>query len=301
MSAAQADARRGTAPDFLVIGHAVQDLPAEGSSLPWRLGGAVSYASTLARKFGLRAGVLTSAGPDMDLDTLLPGVEWVLVPSERSTQIRNMYEGGRRRQQMPQKAAPLTAAHLPVVWRKSPVVLLGPVAGELDDSLAACFPGSIVGVGAQGWLRESGPDSAVRPVAPEAWYAAPVLRQATALFLSDEDVPPNRAPVALQRWSTLVDTVAFTRGYDGADIYHCGLRRHIGAFPAKAVDPTGAGDVFAAAFLIRLKEGADVWDAARFASCTASFVVEGEGVAAVPDRAQVEARLLEHPEIIARE
>jgi hypothetical protein len=235
----------------------------------------------------------------MDLDTLLPGVEWVAAPSERSTRIRNVYEGGRRRQQMPQKAARLTAAHLPVGWRKSPVVLLGPVAGELDNSLAACFPGSIVGVGAQGWLRGSGPDSAVRPVAPEAWYAAPVLRQATALFLSDEDVPPHQAPMALARWSTLVETVAFTRGYGGADIYHDGVRRHVGAFPATVVDPTGAGDVFAAAFLIRLKEGADVWDAARFASCTASFTVEGEGVSSVPDRAQVEERLLANPGIIA--
>ena len=234
----------------------------------------------------------------MDLDTLLPGVEWVMAPSERSTQIRNVYEGGHRRQQMPQKAARLTAAHLPVGWRKSPVVLLGPVAGELDNSLAACFPGSIVGVGAQGWLRETGPDSAVRPVAPEAWYAAPLLRHAAALFLSDEDVPPNRAPMALERWRALVETVAFTRGYDGADIYHDGLRRHIGAFPAKAVDPTGAGDVFAAAFLIRLREGADVWDAARFASCAASFAVEGEGLSSLPDRAQVEERLEQNPDII---
>jgi hypothetical protein len=231
------------------------------------------------------------------VDVLLPGVDCVVVPSEQSAQIRNVYESGHRRQRMPQRAAPLTARHLPDAWRSSPLVLLGPVAGELDSSLAEPFASSVFGVGAQGWLRETAPDGTVRPVPPDDWDAAPILRAATALFLSDEDVPPQAAPAALKRWARMVDVVAFTRGYDGADIGYRGEWWHVGAFPVEAVDPTGAGDVFAAAFLIRLGETKDIGQAARFASCAASFVVEGEGVAGIPDRRQVEARLLEHPEI----
>ena len=63
---------------------------------------------------------------------------------------------------------------------------------------------------------------------------------------------------------------------------------------------TGAGDIFAAAFLIHLWETEDVWKAARFAACAASFVVEGEGTTAIPNRDQIEARLRRHPEIVCR-
>lgn len=287
------------APDFLVCGHAVQDLPVGGRG-EWRLGGAVAYASLLAQKLGLRASVLTSAGLEMDFTSLLPGIEVVSVEAASTTQMRNLYDGGIRRQEMPQRANEIGAENLPDAWRSAPIVLLGPVAGELKDSLAHAFPGSLVGAGAQGWLRETAPGGRVQRVAPANWSASPVLQGASALFASDEDVSAEHAQGALSLWCDAVETVAFTRGYDGADVCYRREWRHIGAFPANAVDPTGAGDVFATAFLIRLHETRDPWESTRFASCAASFVVEGEGVAAVPDRAMVEARLSLYPEIVAR-
>jgi hypothetical protein len=235
-----------------------------------------------------------------EFDILLPDIDVINVASERSTQMRNVYEEGRRRQQMPQRAARIGAQHLPDDWRRAPIVLLGPVAGELDDALASCFTDSLVGAGAQGWLRHTGTGARVQPIPPERWNDEPVLRCVRALFVSDEDVPADKANAALQRWCGIVETVAFTRGYDGADVCHKSEWRHVDAFPVKAVDPTGAGDIFAAAFLIRLHETGDAWEAARFASCAASFVVEGEGVAAIPHRKMVEQRLQEHPEIVAR-
>jgi hypothetical protein len=184
-------------------------------------------------------------------------------------------------------------------WRSAPIVLLGPVAGELNNSLASAFSRSLVGAGAQGWLRGTAPDGRVQRVPPQNWNASPVLQGAAALFASDEDVSAEHAQEALRLWCDAVETVAFTRGYSGADVCYRGEWRHIGAFPANAVDPTGAGDVFAAAFLIRLHETSDPWESTRFASCAASLVVEGEGVTAVPDREMVEARLRAHPEIVA--
>ena len=285
-------------PEFLVVGHVVQDLLSDTGK--WRLGGAASYASALARNLGLRAAVLTAASPGLPLAKLLPGVECRVVPSDATTQMRNIYSPGSKRQQfVPQRAARLSAAHLPAAWRDSRIVLLGPVAGEIDASLASCFPRSLVGAGAQGWLREIGSDSHVRPVHPADWPAGPVLHAARALFLSDEDLPPEDAPAALAEWSGMIDIVAFTRGYDGADVCRHGEWRRIAAFPASPVDLTGAGDVFATAFLVRLSETDEAWEAARFASCAASFVIEAEGILGVPDRAQIEARLRAHPEIVA--
>ena len=97
-----------------------------------------------------------------------------------------------------------------------------------------------------------------------------------------------------------MEALAFTRAERGAELCHRGVWRRIDAFPAAAVDPTGAGDVFAAAFLIRYRETGDPWEATRFAACAASFIVESEGLANTPDRMMIEERLRAHPEIVAR-
>jgi pfkB family carbohydrate kinase len=288
-------------PQFLVIGHTVQDILSEEDAASWRLGGAASFASTLARNLGLRAAVLTSAAADLPLAELLPGIEMQVIPSRRTTHMRNVYGEGPRRQFVPQRAALLNADHVPQQWRRVPIVLLGPVIGEVDESVATCFNGSLLGIGAQGWLRRVGRDARVKPVMPADFHVHRMLRHARALFLSDEDIPPGEAPPALTYWSDLVQIIGFTRGNGGADVCVRGHWRHIDAFPAHAVvDPTGAGDIFAAAFLIRLWESGDVWKATRFANCAASFIVEGEGINAVPTRDQIEARLKEHPQIVAR-
>jgi len=288
-----------THPQFLVVGHAVQDLLSEEDPGAWRLGGAASYASILARNLGLRAGVLTAAAPDLPLAELLPGIEVSVVPSRRTTQIRNVYAEGGRQQFSPQRATPLTPEHLPPEWRLTPLVLLGPVEGEVSDSFADSFAGGLLGIGAQGWLRRVSQSSRVRQLPPSEWDARHVLRHARAMFLSDEDVAPGETPPALTYWSEMVHILGFTRGYGGADVCYRGGWRHIPAFPADVVDPTGAGDVFAAAFIIRLGESGDVWRAARFAACAASFIVEGAGTDTIPTRDQIETRLKENPDIRA--
>ncbi|HUF53439.1 MAG TPA: PfkB family carbohydrate kinase [Dehalococcoidia bacterium] len=281
------------APDFLVVGHVVQDLTPDGG---WRLGGAASYASLLAHKFGLRAAVLTSCAADLPLADLLPGIELRIVPGDATTLMLNEYDAeGRRTQHVPQRAGPLAASDLPGEWREARIVLLGPVAGEVDAAIAAEFSAdTLVGAGAQGWLRKFTHDGSVRQVPPEKWDASTLLVRANALFLSDEDIPeaPFGARLAiLDTWASLVDVVAFTRGYAGADIAYRGEWRRTEAIPANPTDLTGAGDVFAAAFLIHYAETSDPWASARLAAAASSLVIEGEGVEGVPDRTAVEARL----------
>lgn len=291
-----------TPPEFLVIGHTVQDLVPDqaGEEPAWRPGGTASYAALLAARLGLRTAVLTAAAPDLPLEEALPGIEIARVPSPRSTQFRNIYTAQGRVQYIPQRAADIGPSSLPADWRNAEIVLLGPVTGEVDAALAACFPQALIGVSTQGWLRRIGPDGRVRPLPPDSWQAEPVLRPAHIVFVSDEDLPSSHAKPVLDEWSRHVDVLVYTRGEHGAQICHRGVWRHIEAFPAKVVDPTGAGDIFAAAFLVRYRESGDPWQAARFAACAASFTVECEGLAYTPGREMIEARLRAHPEIVAR-
>ena len=62
------------------------------------------------------------------------------------------------------------------------------------------------------------------------------------------------------------------------------------AFAAREVDPTGAGDVFAAAFLCWLDRTDDARAAVRFANHVAACSVERLGVESAPTIAQLVAR-----------
>jgi sugar/nucleoside kinase (ribokinase family) len=127
-------------------------------------------------------------------------------------------------------------------------------------------------------------------VSSKPWQDAErVLSRVDVLVFSEQDVGGDE--VLIQRYLELAQTGVVTRGRRGATVFSAGSCRHFPAFRAHEVDPTGAGDVFAAAFMVRLRETGDPFEAAPFANCAASFSIEGPGVSAVPSRRQVEERL----------
>ena len=85
-----------------------------------------------------------------------------------------------------------------------------------------------------------------------------------------------------------------TAGAAGALLYVNGDRFEVKPRAAREVDPTGAGDVFAAAFLLHYQRDGDPWAAAEAATCAASLSVEGEGWSTVPDSATLEAALADY-------
>jgi sugar/nucleoside kinase (ribokinase family) len=278
-----------TIPDYLVIGAITKDLVPGG----YTVGGTVTYAAVTAHRLGQRVGVVTSAAPDLLVPPMLDGVEVVRVAAQATTTFRNIYVNGRRQQYVNALANPIRPDDVPPAWRQVPMVHLGPLVREIDESLVHHFPTSRVIATPQGWFRswdETG------YVTLGDWSGAErLLPHLTALVLSDEDVSGD--PACIQRFAAMTRTLVVTQGAHGATVYHQGEVRHFPTRPAHEVDPTGAGDVFAAAFLIRLREtaqapgGEDPWDAARFANVVGSFSVEGLGPYAIPARDQVEAYL----------
>jgi len=86
-------------------------------------------------------------------------------------------------------------------------------------------------------------------------------------------------------------TAIVSLGINGSFLCSLGEVVQIKGFNARMLDPTGAGDVYSAAFLVSLLQSNDVRESATFASCAASFVVEDYAYGRIPSKEMVLARL----------
>jgi 2-dehydro-3-deoxygluconokinase len=86
--------------------------------------------------------------------------------------------------------------------------------------------------------------------------------------------------------------VLMTLGQDGAIVATKAKRERMAPRAAKLVDATGAGDMFAGAFLAEYLQTKDPFAAGRYANVAAALSTEGYGaVAPMPKRAAVEAAM----------
>lgn len=269
-------------PDFLVVGHLAKDLGEEGYSL----GGTAIYSALTARNLGRKVAVVTSAGPDIELE-VLEGVDLLCLSSPTTTTFRNIYRGERRSQFLCHRASPIAVDAVPPEWRELPIVHLGPVAQEIGGEMVWLFPHSLLCLTPQGWLRRWDEEGQIHP---QRWEGAEkVLPSVDLLIVSEEDMGGEAA--SLRQHLHLPHISVVTQGAQGATLYHEGKRYHFPAPRARGVDPTGAGDVFAAAFLVRLAETGKPYIAARFANMAASLSIERIALSGIPSRVEVEERL----------
>lgn len=285
------------APDILLIGHVARDLLSTDPTGGYRLGGTVGFAAVTAAALGRRPTILTCAAPDIDFAELPAEVELHVLPSEATTTFTNVYTEAGRIQYCSTRARPITAADIDASLRHPRAALLGPIADEISPDVASVFDEETLVVATpQGWMRRFDENGRVHG---KPWESADeVLPHVDAVVLSLEDINSD-----LQRLTAMVERVpllVLTEYRDGSTLYRRegdGTTRvtRIPPRPAREVDPTGAGDIFATAFMIRLQETRDPVEAARFANVTASFGVEAVGVAGIPSREQVLVYMQEHP------
>jgi sugar/nucleoside kinase (ribokinase family) len=266
--------------DYLVIGHLTVDLTPEGS----RLGGTAAYASLTAQSLGLRVGVITSWGSELSLAPM-HGIPVASFPAEHSTTFENIYTPSGRIQYIRAVAPRLDYYHVPEPWRQAGIVHLGPVAQEVEPSLVRNFPGSLLGVTPQGWLRAWDGDGRVRATEwPEASF---VLERAGAAVISVEDVEGDEERI--EEMAASCHILAVTEAHLGARLFWNGDVRRFRPSQVEEVDATGAGDVFAAAFFYRLKSTYDPWEAARFATLVGAASVTRPGLEGIPTPEEIEA------------
>jgi sugar/nucleoside kinase (ribokinase family) len=270
--------------DYLVIGHVAHDLTPEGP----RLGGTVAYSALTARALGLRVGVVTAAGRETSLEAL-NGIPVISIASPQSTTFENIYTEHGRVQYLRAQATPLGFASVPDAWQRTAIIHIGPIANEIDSNLPRDFSPALFGVTPQGWMRQRAEDGRV---SRSEWQnAEPVLQKAGAVVMSREDV--NGDDELIEHMAHQTRILVVTEASAGCVLHWNGDRRRFRAPEVHEVDATGAGDVFAAAFFIRLLKTRDPWEAARFATLIAARSVTRVGLAGVPTPQEIEESLME--------
>ncbi len=239
----------------------------------------------LAQRLGFEAAVLTSVGEDFLFDADFQGIEIEKVPAAATTVFENIYQDGNRTQFLHQKATDLLPRHLPSNWKNSPTVLLCPIADEVSFDFLNAFENATICTCPQGWMRQWDARQQVsfKPICN--WGR---LAEASIISMSEQDVRCDWD--LIEHIGGMANLLVVTQGNQGATVFRRGARQHFPSFPTQEIDPTGAGDVFAAAFALKFSESADEALAAAFAHVAASLSVEGKGLAGISGRAAVEER-----------
>jgi sugar/nucleoside kinase (ribokinase family) len=274
---------------FLAVGHVARD-EFEGEPT-WRLGGTVLYTAAAAARLGARAAIVTRVGPNeraaLEERCARLGIELHALPGEVTTTFGFRYEDGKRLMKLKARSRGLALSDVPRSLVDSEAVILGSVAHEIDRSLLGAFGDAASVVTAQGYLREWAADGSIHP---RRWDdVAEVTATASAIVLSEEDVGGDLDEA--RRWVGHAPVIV-TLAERGSLVFVDGDETLVPAFHAdRVLDPTGAGDAFAAGLAVGMAEGRALLDAVRFAHAVASFAVEAVGTEGLADRATVEARM----------
>ena len=266
---------------YVLAGTFTKDVLPEGG---YTLGGTVFYSGVQARRLGADVTVISTAEADIDLSAVEAGTVIHLQASPESTTFENIYdEGGNRVQNLRAKASPLNPATAPKLHAPADILHLGPLIDEVPIDYYTAYPQAKLGITPQGWMRRIDADGRVHP---RIWDEADqLLPDAWAVVFSEEDVGYDEDEI--RRLANLCPVTVCTRNISAATLFVNGQRTEVPVHPSKIVDPTGAGDVFAAAFFVWLHESDDPYKAVQFAHIAAGASIEGLGVQTVPTRQQV--------------
>lgn len=268
-------------PDYLLLGHFTRDVLPDGNYVP---GGTSLYAALTAHRLGAAVSIVSAQA------TLPPEwpatIEIAFHPTNTSPTFENRYMPKRRQQILHTVATPITIADIPSQWCDAPIVHLGPILQETPEDFVFAFPKALLGVTPQGWMRAW--DSQLpTTIQYKPWLPSlELLSHIDVIVVSIEDVQGDEDLVL--HYAQTCKLVVLTRGSLGATLFWEGTPHHIPAVRVREVDPTGAGDVFAAALLVYLRKTSNPFEAARIASYVAATSVQGTGVSCIPTRDEIE-------------
>jgi len=255
-----------------VVGSATIDRVVDDGVEVYKRGGVVMYAGLSFAQLGISTKILSNvAAADEAMLALLyqRGIEVHTGDSAQTTHFVNYIAGNARRQELLARASPIVAAQLGPVLADVQHVHLGPLyPGDIETAALAVIAADCrVSLDIQGYARQLEGQQIVEQISGDLF---PALQRADYIKASAE----------LERLMAdceITECVVTEGSHGGWVVGQAGQRTDFKAAPvATVMDPTGAGDVFFAAYLTRrLHQGEASGEAARFAADLAARHVEG--------------------------
>ncbi len=277
---------------YTLVGHVTKDIaPTAPEGFLW--GGTVTYSGRVVAQLGAEVSILTTGEESANLRALDPRLNWHISESPVTTTFENIYDAvGNRQQTCPLRAKNINLNDFPDLEPAPDIIHLSPLTNEISletiQAFAEKYPDSWLVATPQGWMRAFDEQNHVQHINwPDAEAMLPYFK---AVVFSQEDIN-NQEDLARSYSQKTGIPVIYTSGIDGAIIFHGEEKIVVNAMPSQVVDPTGAGDIIAAAFFIRYFETGDLLDAVFYGTAAASIGIEHVGATGLPTRSAIEERL----------
>ena len=269
------------------------------------LSGCSTNACLAAKRLGLgRVALIGCIGKDYERrfrgDMSMYGVELPSIKlSEETGGFRLVYDSkGDRTLDVLGIAGKISPEDFPSKCLDAKVILLGPILNEIDlkfvkflreSSNARIFldpQGMVREIGSKGRVKHRCDRRIAKALVRLVDFVKPNENEAVTLTGAEDPFLSARLMV---EWGAGVGIV--TLAERGSLIYYCEKFTRIPAYKTLAKDPTGAGDIYAGAFISSLLKGKSVPNSALFASAAASIKVEYTGPDFPLDCAEVDGRV----------
>jgi sugar/nucleoside kinase (ribokinase family) len=274
--------------DYVTVGHVTADvlIGADGEQRR-QPGGGAFYSALQAARLGLRTLVLTRGDPGELAELLTPFAQEIdveIAPAPQTTTMQTCGSGAKRQQRVRAWAGPICAEDFaPAALPDSAGILhLAPVARETPPGWPCTR--DFAGLTAQGLVRRWGASGEIELAAIDR-ARLPCALDAVVISASER--------ACCEQLLDAVPVMAVTAG-EGPTTIHVagGVDFRVAPRPVNgAHDDLGAGDVFAAAFFIALRDGLTPLQAAAYGNAAAAVRISGRGPDAVGNVEAIERRL----------
>jgi sugar/nucleoside kinase (ribokinase family) len=278
--------------DIVTIGHFSIDhiLLPRANAFKSALGGSPAYVSFSARQLGAHVGVVSKVGADFP-ETYINmlkrgGVDLFGLKKEQNSATTSFtveYSAEKRRLLLKSLAPPIRLAEVSFNF-KAESIHVAPIAGEISlevvDALKA--KANVLSLDPQGFLRRfdaNGKTSLRKLKADTILEHVDVYKSSLHEVRAIAGKSGSGLTAAMKRLGNFgIRIVIVTLGRRGTALLFNKTFHYIPAFPPRRlIDPTGAGDVFAGAFLAEYLHKKDALWCACVGSAAASFKAETFG------------------------
>ena len=294
--------------DLVVLGHLMEEVIIFPDHIIGpMIGGVSAYFSVVASCLGSKVGIVSKVGKEMPKKLLAPichtgvDIQGVSIEGTKS-RIAELYyaKDGSKKMKHPYKGKPIVFEDIPINYLQADILYIAPQDWEFDikeiDKLSQLYKGKMMvelggygGTHCSSHLSTEKSGALLRKLLPYFHIAKLSIEDCKSLFKEkDERV------IAKKLIKCGVDVSIVTLSEKGAIIATPNDIFLIPALTEHPLDCTGAGDAFAAGFLVSYRKNKDLKRAGLFASATAAIMIEREGgmhLSRMPNLLEVEERL----------